>query len=46
MRYVPTFEKVISPKKTALFYQIDRRVDLLINLQLSSMIPMVNPTTK
>ena len=44
MRYVPTFEKVISPKKTALFYQIDRRVDLLINLQLSSMIPMVNPT--
>ena len=43
MRYVPMFEKVISPKKTALFYQIDRRVDLLINLQLSSMIPMVNP---
>jgi hypothetical protein len=44
MKYVPTFEKVISAKKTALFYQIDRRVDLLINLQLSSMIPMVNPT--
>lgn len=44
MRYVPLFEKVISPKKTALFYQIDRRVDLLINLQLSSMIPMVNPS--
>ena len=43
MQYVPMFEKVISPKKTALFYQIDRRVDLLINLQLSSMIPMVNP---
>jgi hypothetical protein len=42
MRYVPIFEKVISPKKTALFYQIDRRVDLLINLQLSSVIPMVN----
>ncbi len=44
MKYVPTFEKVISAKKTALFYQIDRRVDLLINLQLSSMIPMVNPS--
>lgn len=42
MKYVPTFEKVISPKKTALFYQIDRRVDLLINLQLSSMVPMVD----
>lgn len=42
MRYVPMFEKAISAKKTALFYQIDRRIDLLINLQLSSMIPMVN----
>jgi hypothetical protein len=46
MRYVPLFEKVISPKKTALFYQIDRRVDLLVNLQLSSVIPMVNSSTK
>ena len=42
MKYVPIFEKVISAKKTALWYQIDRRVDLLINLQLSAQIPMVN----
>ena len=42
MKYVPTFEKVISPKKTALWVQIDRRIDLLINLQLSSIIPMVS----
>ena len=42
MKYVPLFEKVISAKKTALCYQIDRRVDLLINLQLSAQIPMVN----
>jgi len=42
MKYVPIFEKVISSKKTALWYQIDRRVDLLINIQLSSRIPMVN----
>lgn len=42
MKYVPVFEKVISPKKTALWYQIDRRIDLLINLQLSTVIPMVN----
>ena len=42
MRYVPVFEKVISAKKTALWYQIDRHIDLLINLQLSSQIPMVN----
>lgn len=44
MKYVPVFEKVISPKKTALWYQIDRRIDLLINLQLSAQIPMVDTT--
>ena len=43
MKYVPVFEKVISAKKTALWYQIDRRIDLLLNLQFSSMVPMVNP---
>ncbi len=42
LRYVAVFEKVISPKKTALWYQIDRRIDLLINLQLSTQIPMVD----
>ena len=42
MKYVPVFEKVISAKKTALWYQIDRRIDLLINLQLAAAIPMVN----
>ncbi len=42
MKYVPIFEKVVSAKKTALWYQIDRRVDLLINLQLSAQIPMVD----
>jgi len=44
LRYVPVFEKVVSAKKTALWYQIDRHIDLMINLQLSSMIPMVNTT--
>ena len=42
MKYITVFERVISAKKTALWYQIDRRIDLLINLQLSSVIPMVN----
>jgi Spy/CpxP family protein refolding chaperone len=42
MKYVPVFEKVISPRKTALWYQIDHRIDLLINLQLSARIPMVD----
>jgi hypothetical protein len=42
LRYVAVFEKVISPKKTALWYQIDRRIDLLINLQLSTQVPMAD----
>jgi len=44
MRYIPVFEKVISPKKTALWYQIDRHIDLLINFQLSARIPLVDTT--
>jgi hypothetical protein len=40
-RYIPIFEKVISPKKTAALIQIDRRLVLLIDLQLSSSIPLV-----
>jgi hypothetical protein len=42
-KYVPMFEKVVSPQKTALWYQIDRRLDLLIELQLASAIPVVSP---
>jgi hypothetical protein len=44
MKYVPVFEKVVSAKKTALWYQIDRRLDLLINLQLAAGIPVVDTT--
>ncbi len=40
-KYVAIFEKVISPKKTAKWYQVERRVDLLINLQFAEYIPMV-----
>jgi len=41
-KYVPMFQKAISAKKTALWYQIDRRLDLLINLQLAANIPVVD----
>ena len=44
LRYVPVFGKVMSAKKIALWYQIDRHIDLMINLQLSSVIPMVDTT--
>jgi len=43
LKYVPLFSKVVSGKKTALFFQMDRRLVMLIDLQLSSEIPMVQP---
>ena len=42
MKYVPIFSKAVSSKKAALWYQIDRRIDLMINLQLAAMIPVVD----
>jgi hypothetical protein len=43
MKYFPVFEKVISGKKSALFFQLDRRLVLMIDLQLASEIPLVQP---
>ncbi len=43
MKYVPIFGKVLSPKATALFYQVDRRIQLMIDLQLASALPMIEP---
>ena len=40
-KYMPIFAKVISGKKTALFFQLDRRLVMLIDLQLASAIPLV-----
>jgi hypothetical protein len=43
LKYIPEFEKVISHKKTAMFFQIDHRVSMLIELQLASQVPLVKP---
>jgi len=43
LKWMPEFEKVISPKKTAMFYQIDRRLGYMLELQLSDQIPLVKP---
>lgn len=40
-KYMPIFAKVISGKKTALFFQIDRWLAMLIDLQVASAIPLV-----
>lgn len=42
-KYVPIFGKVLSGKKTALFFQLDHRLVLLIDLQLASAVPLVEP---
>lgn len=41
IRYVPIFEKVVPATVTASFFQIDRRVQSMIDLQLASQLPLV-----
>jgi hypothetical protein len=43
MKYIPIFRKAVSSKNTALFYQLDRRVQLMIDLQLASSLPPIQP---
>jgi hypothetical protein len=43
LKYVPIFSKVISGKKTALFFQLDRRLTGLVDLQVASEVPLVEP---
>jgi len=40
-RYYPRFEKALGAKRAAKFYQVDNRLSLIINLQLSSEIPLI-----
>jgi len=41
LKYVPILRKVLSGKKTALFIQLDRRLVMMIDLQISAAIPLV-----
>jgi hypothetical protein len=43
LKYIPIFRKSLSAKGTALFFQIERRVQMMIDLQLASMLPLVEP---
>jgi hypothetical protein len=42
LKYVPAFRKVLSGRQAALFFQIEWRLDLLINLQFAQM-PLIDP---
>jgi hypothetical protein len=41
LRYIPMFNTVISGRKTSVFFQLDRRLVALIDMQLVSQIPMM-----
>jgi hypothetical protein len=40
-KYLPEFQKVLPAKKVALYEQLDRRTQLMIDLQLASQIPLM-----
>jgi hypothetical protein len=43
LKYLPTVRSVLSAKNTALFFQLDRRLVGVIDLQIASAIPLVEP---
>jgi hypothetical protein len=42
LKYIPAFRKVLSGRETALFYQLDYRLGLAIDVQLIQ-VPLINP---
>jgi hypothetical protein len=40
-KYVPIVTKILEGKKTATFFQLDRRIAMMIEVQVSSQIPLV-----
>ena len=43
LKYLPIFQKALPGKKLARFFQVDRRIGSVIDLQLASEIPLVEP---
>ncbi|HEX8816348.1 MAG TPA: hypothetical protein VF753_12675 [Terriglobales bacterium] len=41
-RYLPEFQKVLPGKKAALYVQIERRAQMMIDMQLASQIPLID----
>ncbi len=42
LKYIPKFQDALKNVKAARFFQLDRRIGLLVDLQLSSEIPLVD----
>ena len=43
LQWIPKFEQSLGEKKTAMFFQIDRRLGLLQEIQISSELPLIQP---
>ncbi|HMD07148.1 MAG TPA: hypothetical protein VKH63_06400 [Candidatus Acidoferrum sp.] len=43
LKYIPIFRRALSAKGTAQFFQLERRVQIMIDLQLVSSIPLIEP---
>src|SRR5579864_1665193 len=43
LKYFPIFRKTLSGKSTALFFQMDWRLGLIMDLQLASQTPLIEP---
>ena len=41
IRYLPLFQKVLPPQQVATYFQIDRRVQMMVDLQLMLQIPLL-----
>jgi hypothetical protein len=41
-KYFREFEKVMPANRVAKFFQVDNRLDLLINLRIASMVPLID----
>ena len=42
-KYVPMVSKVLDGKKAATFFQLDRRIAMMMEIQVSSQMPLVQP---
>jgi hypothetical protein len=43
LKYVPTVSQVLPGRKAATFFQLDRRLNMIIDLQLFSQMPLAHP---
>jgi len=41
IKYIPSFLKVLPGRQVATFFQIDRRLQMMVDLQLMSQLPLI-----